>query len=54
MDDQETKEEMTKRLAQNRYDFRTHFRWKLNENDKDDWRAAEEQVRKIEMQDADV
>jgi hypothetical protein len=44
----ETREEYIRRLAQNRYDLRQREKWLLHETDKDDWGAAEEQVRQEE------
>lgn len=54
MDSEETREEMIRRIARNRYDFRQHFKWRLNENSTDDWRYAEDEVRKIEIQNANA
>ena len=44
-DKEETREDYIRRLAQNRYELRMTHRWRLTDTDKDDWAAAEEQVR---------
>lgn len=54
MDSEETREEMIRRIARNRYEMRQHLKWKLNENADDDWKSAEEAVRKIEIQNANA
>jgi hypothetical protein len=40
----ETREDYIRRLAKNRYDMRMHFKWRLNDTEKDDWEAAVRQV----------
>lgn len=42
----ETREEQTRRYAQNRYDLRMKYRFKLEDGEKEDWTCAEEQIRR--------
>lgn len=44
--DNETIEQMIKRYAQNRYEMRQHFKWRLEDTAEDDWRIASEIVMK--------
>lgn len=51
MDDlNETRQEYIKRLARQRYEMRMHFKWRMNDTAEDDWRYAEEAVRKEEVE----
>ncbi len=50
--DEETREDRIRRYAQNRYDMRMQFKFRLQDTDKDDWRVAEEQVKREEMRQA--
>ena len=52
MDDNETREDRVRRYAQNRYDMRIRYKFCLNDTDKDDWKCAEEQVRREEIKNA--
>ena len=42
---EETPEEMTRRLAQNRYDIRQFHKWRLSDGPSEDWAEAQRIVR---------
>jgi hypothetical protein len=44
----ETREMYIRRLARNRYDLRMQFKFRLQDTAEDDWRIAEESVRREE------
>jgi hypothetical protein len=44
IDEEETVEQMIKRYAQNRYEIRMAFKWKLSDTAEDDYRIAKEMV----------
>lgn len=45
----ETREEYIRRLARNRYEMRMNFKFRLQDTAEDDWRIAQEQVRREEI-----
>jgi len=45
----ENREDYIRRLARNRYDMRMQFKFRLNDTAEDDWRIAEENVKREEM-----
>lgn len=44
----ETREELIRRLAHNRWELRQHFKFRLEDTAEDDWRLAEDMVRRDE------
>ncbi len=46
MSDEETIEERIRRYAYNRWEARQKFKFRLEDTDKDDWKIAEEIVRR--------
>jgi hypothetical protein len=49
-DDKETRQDYIKRLARQRYEFRIYFKWRLNDTAEDDWRYAEEAIRREDVE----
>lgn len=51
---EETREDYIRRLAKQRYEFRLHFKYRLNDTANDDWAWATEQIRQEEVRNAQL